>query len=215
MRTHAAPEDALPVRWGEVVAVAATGLLHLLVSNVLGLQGLFIAVALTAWIAYAVWRARRDPQALARWGFGRRGLRATWIATAVFGVVAGVVMAIVGHHRGQLRVDLSLWMLLLLYPVWGLIQQFLVQALVAGNLRRTTTWTRSAWFVAPACAVLFGIVHLPDVRLVGATFLLGLVFTPMYLRWRNLWPLGLHHGWLGALYYLWVLGRDPWTDVLG
>ena len=51
--------------------------------------------------------------------------------------------------------------------------------------------------------------------LVLATALLGLVFTPIYLRWRNLWPLGLYHGWLGALCYFWVIGRDPLLEILG
>jgi hypothetical protein len=48
-----------------------------------------------------------------------------------------------------------------------------------------------------------------------ATFGLGLVYIPLYLRYRNLWPLGFYHGWLGTLFYLWVLGRDPWVETFG
>ena len=58
-------------------------------------------------------------------------------------------------------------------------------------------------FVAPA--LVFGLLHAIDWRLVLATFLLELVIVPLYLRHRNLWPLGLLHGWLGGLFYLWVL----------
>lgn len=49
----------------------------------------------------------------------------------------------------------------------------------------------------------------------AATFMMGLAFTPMYLRHRNLWPLGIYHGWLGVLTYYWVLARDPWTEMFG
>jgi hypothetical protein len=58
-------------------------------------------------------------------------------------------------------------------------------------------------------------VHLPDFRLATATFVLGLALTPIYLKWRNLWPLGIYHGLLGVLFYFWVLERDPWIEVFG
>ena len=68
--------------------------------------------------------------------------------------------------------------------------------------------------IATAVAsVLFGAVHLPELKLAAATCLLGLAFTLLYLRWGNLWPLGLCHGWLGVFYYYWVLGRDPWMET--
>lgn len=209
----APPQDALGANWHEVVWVVMTGLLHLLISNVLELQAVFIAVALTGWIAYAVWRSRRDPEAPGRWGFRRRGLFATLVATSLFASVAGVAMAWVGHRRGTLGYESAVLPLFLLYPAWGLVQQSLVQALVAGNLRRSTTWASSTCIIVPFCAVLFGLVHMPDWALVAATFTLGLVFTPIYLRWRNLWFLGIYHGWLGALFYVWVLGRNPWAAL--
>ena len=105
--------------------------------------------------------------------------------------------------------------LLLFYPVWGLIQQFLVQALVAGNLSGTSGVVGAPWFVTIVCAGLFAVVHLPDLVLAICTFLLGLAFTPIYLKWRNLWPLGIYHGWLGVFVYFWVLNRDPWLEMLG
>ena len=51
--------------------------------------------------------------------------------------------------------------------------------------------------------------------LVVATFVLELVIVPLYLWQRNLWPLGVLHGWLGGLFYLWVENRDLWVERLG
>lgn len=53
-------------------------------------------------------------------------------------------------------------------------------------------------------------MHLPSWKLAAGTFGLGLAYTPLYLHHRNLWPLGLYHGWLGVFYYFWVLERNPW-----
>ena len=45
------------------------------------------------------------------------------------------------------------------------------------------------------------------------TFILALLYTTVYLRERNLFALGLFHGWLGALFYYTVVGRDPYMEV--
>ena len=47
------------------------------------------------------------------------------------------------------------------------------------------------------------------------TFILALLYTIVYLRERNLFALGLFHGWLGALFYYTVVGRDPFMEVFG
>ena len=48
-----------------------------------------------------------------------------------------------------------------------------------------------------------------------ATFVLELLIVPLYLWQRNLWPLGVLHGWLGGLFYLWVENRDLWVERFG
>ena len=60
-----------------------------------------------------------------------------------------------------------------------------------------------------------GVAHVPEWPLVAATFGLGLCLVPIYLRYRNLWALGVAHGWLGTFFYLWILGRDPWLEAFG
>ena len=68
--------------------------------------------------------------------------------------------------------------------------------------------------VVLVCGLLFGAVHAPDVELVVATTLLGGAFTAVYLRHPHVWPLGLWHGCLGALFYAWVLGRYPLAELV-
>lgn len=197
-------------RW-EVAAVIATGSTHLFFEEVLHAKAPFIALAAAGWLSYVVLRVRRDPGALRTWGFRLEGLGEAFVAPTLFSAAAAASIAALAAARGTLEANPHLLPILLLYPLWGITQQFLVQALVARNLEHRVP---RCWLML-LVAALFAVVHAPDLVLMGATFLLGLFFTPMYLRRRNLIPLGLYHGVLGALVYFWVLGRDPWMEVFG
>jgi len=198
----------------EVSGVIATGGLHLVFVHAFNARATFITLSIAGWTAYIATRLWNDPSCLLVWGFSRQGLRTALTATTVVALPATALMAIIALSQDALSLQWHMLPLLLLYPIWGLVQQFLVQALVAANLKRAAPAISSTWIVTPICGLLFGIVHLPDLRLAGCTFLLGLVFTPIYLKWRNLWPLGLYHGWLGVLFYFWILRRDPWSEVI-
>ncbi len=133
----------------------------------------------------------------------------------IVGAVSLAAMAGIGAYQGTLQMDRDMIQLLALYPIWGTVQQFLTQSLVAGNLRDGPGWARSPYVVVPVTAAAFGAVHLPNWELTAGTTALGLAYTPLYLKHGNVWPLGLYHGWLGVFYYFWVLDRNPWQYVAG
>lgn len=196
----------------EIAAVVLTGAAHLGASR-RGASRVFIPLAVAGWGGYLAYRAHTEPGYLGRAGFTRRRLAPAFRDASVGAAAALAAMAGVGWAQGTLRLHRDLLPLMLLYPAWGLVQQGLVQHLVAGNLQRARGWAGHPAFVVPTSAALFGSVHLPNLRLTAATTALGLVYTPLYLRHGNLWPLGLYHGWLGALFYFWVLDRNPWRYV--
>jgi uncharacterized protein len=115
------------------------------------------------------------------------------------------VCAGIGAYRGLLIVDLHLLATVVLYPIWGIAQQFLVLSLFAHNLDRIGWPRRRVLLIA---ALGFACVHITNPPLVGATLVLGTWCTLLFFRHRNLWPLGIAHGVLGALFYRWVLGVD-------
>ena len=197
-----------PIRWLEITAVIATGLLFL-VSRYLRLQGLFVPVAAAFWISFVLYRARGDWRVLRAWGFRLDTLRPAFGAATAFSLPIVGAMALVAFRRRALSFPTHGLILLALYPVWGVVQQFLVQALLVQNLERSLP--RYGLILIGSC--LFAVVHIPELPLMLATFGLGLVYVPLYLHYRNLWPLGLYHGWLGTFFYLWVLGRDPWVET--
>lgn len=195
------------------MAVAATGVLHL-VCKPLGLQWFYIVVAVAFWIGVVVLTAKRRPAVLREWGFRRDNLGPAFRASAAVFVPLMFLMSVIAWFRGDLLVSASMAAMLLLYPAWGLVQQFLVQALLVTNLAKGPLRNHHILLIAVGGA-LFSVVHLGNSLLVFATALVGAVFVHLYLKFRNLWPLGLFHGWLATLFYLWILHRDKLTEIFG
>lgn len=86
---------------------------------------------------------------------------------------------------------------LLLYPVWGLFQQYLLNGYFANRL-----WNGSAHRTALASGGMFAVAHAPNWFLMIGTLLWGYAAVRAYLATRNLPALGLLHGWFGFLTYL-------------
>src|SRR5262249_24483514 len=138
-----------------------------------------------------------------------------FMATSLFALPALLTMWWMAHAQSAAVFNWRMLVLLGLYPVWGLVQQLLVQGIFVRPVTAAGAGVLKKLSVTVLAALLFAAVHLPDVKLAAATCLIGAVFTTIYIRWRNLWPLGLYHGWLGVFFYYWVLGRDPCSEMFG
>ena len=214
--SHVLAEDADGITrrgWLEMGAVGLTGVGHLGFSA-LDQSRLFIPTATLGWGAYVAYRARTDGAFLSHVGLTSGNLGPAFRDATLLALGASALMAGLAARQGSLRLDGDIVPLFLLYPIWGVVQQLLVQGMVAANLSEATGRLGSPYAVTPVAAVLFGAVHVPNWKLTAATFALGLAFTPLYLKHRNVWPLGLYHGWLGALFYVWVLDRNPWRGIV-
>jgi hypothetical protein len=207
------PDHETAPDWLALFAAAATAAVHFAVGSGRPLSFVFIAAACLFWAVFIAVRARQNKNALRAWGFRADNLaQAAALPAAIF-VLAATGFAVYAGRCGTFRWP-SHWLLLfLVYPVWGVIQQFLMLGVVVSNLERIRGLGRHKTLIVVPAAALFGLLHVYDSRLAVATFLLELVIIPLYMRQRNLWPLGALHGWLGALFYLWVLNRDLLSEV--
>jgi hypothetical protein len=196
----------------EISGVLLTGLGKFLVADWLGLRLIFIAAACLFWLGFVVQRTRADPSVLSAWGFTTRGLRKSTAWLFPFAVLALIVTVAWGMLSGHLLIRGHLALIVLLYPAWGLVQQFLVVALIAGNLEKHTRLPSRG--IVILTALVFAAVHVPSVPLVMAAFVIAVITTTVYFRARNLWALGVFHGWVATCLYYFVLGQDPWREVL-
>ena len=195
----------------EMGAVVLTGVGHLAASEA-GVSNLYVPVVIAGWGGYVGARAATEPGFLADLGFTGRNLGRTARDVGLLSAGAALGMAAYGAANGSLRVEPSLAPLLVLYPAWGLTQQMLVQGFLTRHLDAAGLPVLA---VAPISAAAFGSVHVPNWPLTAATTALGGAFAPLYLRDGTLWPLGVAHGALGALFYTWVLDRDAWAEFTG
>lgn len=198
----------------EIGALLLTAAAHLACFTNAQLRPIYLVGAVGGWAAYGLWTATRHPDVVRDWGFTRANLLACARPTAALVGFAAVVMALIGAAQGQLDPVWTLPVTLLLYPLWGLVQQWLVQGVLVRAMACLPGRASHPVAITLVAATAFGLVHWPYPALMVATVGLGLVATPLYLRHRNLWPLGVAHGWLGALLYHWVLGRNPLLEML-
>ncbi len=197
----------------EAAGVIVTGIVHLVLATWLDRQFLFILAAGASWIAFLTIRAHRDPSVLRAWGFTRRGFGRSLRLLAPFALVALLATAGYGLIAGTLLVTWRLFLLLAIYPAWGLVQQFLVVGLLAGALRNHGRLPDRA--IVAVTSLLFAAVHLPSIPLVVVAGLMGAITTSVYFQAGNLFALGLFHGWVASLAYFFVLGVDPLSALLG
>jgi len=196
--------------WVELILVSLTGAGHLVFDTALKLRACYITAVVIGWAAYVVWRLREPGQAR-DWGMRLDTIRPAAAANGVFLLVAGLLMVGYGLLRGRPAPSAGFFYLMALYPAWGLIQQLLLYPLIYSNLERLSRNRAASTLIG---AALFGLVHVPDWSLAVLTTTAAVVWIAFYQRWPSLWAQAVSHGWLGALVYHYVLGRNPWAELL-
>jgi membrane protease YdiL (CAAX protease family) len=174
-------------------------------------QHVYNLAAVVAWGVYIVWRAIRTPGALRAWGFRRDGFRAAMRIGVPASALAAIPLLLFGWRQGRLPLPAGFWLVAALYPLWGIAQQFALQALITRNLRGLVPRTGLR---ALAAAGIFSASHFPTAWLMALTLIAGAGFALLYERARNLWAVGILHGMLGALAYYCVLGQDPGAELM-
>jgi membrane protease YdiL (CAAX protease family) len=198
----------------ESTSVLITALGKFLFMDVLQWRLPFILCTVAAWSAYVYWRWKSNPTILRYWGFRTDNFGTVLRQLLPLGLIAVATFLTIGYFRDTLNITWHIIPILLTYPIWGAIQQFLCVGLVAGNMQDMTRPLNRNVIVL-ITAIFFSLLHYPNVWLMAGTFVLALVYSAFYLRERSLYALGLFHGWLGALFYYAIVGRDPFMEVFG
>ena len=198
-------------RW-EIFAVLLTGLGNFVLADWLGLRLAFVVGACLFWIGFVAIRASADASVLAEWGFTTRNLGRSLTLLGPVAALALICFIAYGMFTGSLFMHWHVALIFPLYSVWGLVQQFLIVALLAGNLRKLSR-IQERWIVL-LTAFLFAVAHAASIPLMGAAFFLAVVTTTVYFRTRNIWALGLFHGVFATGLYFFALGQDLWAEVV-
>jgi membrane protease YdiL (CAAX protease family) len=146
-----------------------------------------------AWIVATTWARREDWPAL---GLGRKGLlQSLWIVGVALLLSALAIFIAWRTHRlhrlhGPTPLPLHGWR----YIVWSVMQQFLLQSYFLLRLLRLLPGKAAPILVA---AGIFSLAHLPNPILTPITLVWGIIACILFLRYRNIYALGVAHGILG------------------
>jgi len=169
----------------------------------------FLGVAV-ALILFSIWLAHRHTDTLRDLGLRFDNLRIALIPIGLGRLIAVATVMTWAVATGQ-----SLWrrdMLLLLpiYPLWGVAQQTIFQGIFH---RRLMSLAHGPVLPIVATALLFSAVHFGNLKLMGLTFIGGLLWSTAFRRWPNTMALGLSHGILAAVIYPIVLQDAPISRI--
>ena len=201
------------VRLLEILGVVITGIGKFVFINYLNWRLPFVIIAILAWSVYVYYRFRKDKNILKDWGFRWDNFKSVLQMMLPFATVSIIAFFTIGYVQGTINLTWHILPLLITYPIWGSIQQFLTIGLLAGNLKDLKRIKLNKILIILITAVFFSIVHYPSIWLMVGTFILALVYGYMYLKAKNIYVLGLFHGWLGALFYYTVVNQDPFAEV--
>lgn len=199
----------------EIVAVVITGVGKFIFMDFLEWRFLYITTAIIAWSIYIFYCKRQNADILKYWGFRTDNLSRVASMVLPFGLISLIAFIVTGHFLNTLNVTWHIVPILIIYPLWGTIQQFLIISLIAGNMKDLKGQEWSNLTIMLATAFMFAVVHYPNVWLIFGTFILALFYTYIFLRNRNVFILGLFHGWLGGIFFYTIVDRDPFLEVFG
>ena len=112
-------------------------------------------------------------------------------------VLAAILVLLAGWASGGVRFNLaSSRPRFLLLPLWALVQQYVTQGFVN---RRAQIWVGGGMQSVLVVAVVFSLLHLPNLPLAGVTFLGGVLWAAAYQRVPNVFAPALSHAFLSFL----------------
>lgn len=104
-----------------------------------------------------------------------------------------------GLAVGSIRPQLKEWAELRYfggYVVWCVFQQYLTQSYFHNRIMRVV---ESPHLSSAITALMFGAAHIPNPVLMAVTTLGGFIFSEVFARYRNIWPLALVQAVSGVL----------------
>jgi uncharacterized protein len=200
-------------RWFEIAAVFATAVMKYIFMDWLELRVFYIVVACLFWIAFIYHRYRGNKLILKQWGFRKKNFKKAFLFLTPFAMAVIIGVIWYGFKFNATFLTWHVLPIIIFYPAWGIIQQFLILALVAGNLHAIRYVKLNKLQIILLVSTVFSLVHYPSFPLVVFTFFMEFLFALAYFKWRNLWPLGLYHGWVASLLLFFVLGRNLWNEL--
>ena len=163
-----------------------------------------------ALLAFAFSTRMRRLETLRDFGIRFDNFWASAREVGLFTLAAAALIVAVALTRGVSFDRPELWVLLPLYPLYGIAQQLAVQGVLHRRLRRLAP---NPFVCVVLTALGFGLLHANDLPLLALTTFTGLFWSWLYSREANVVTLGISHGMLAALAYPLLVETNPLNNL--
>jgi len=197
----------------EITAVIITALLKFILMDWLDWRAFYITVVIISWMGYIFYKVKTDKKILMGWGLKKEHFKQSILFLAPFIFVTLIASLIYNALNESVSFSWQFILILLLYPFWGIIQQFIMLGIVSRNLATISKVKYSRYLTIFLVSILFSSVHYTNLFLMVFAFFLELIFSIVYLRWQNLWAIGIAHGWVATFVLYFVLNRNLWSEL--
>lgn len=201
------------LKWFELLMVIATGCLKFILMDRLNMRVFYITGICLFWAGYIWYRYSKDHGILNHWGYRKKNFKESMFILLPFVLISIITIIIFSTIKDTFTISWHILPILILYPTWGVIQQFMMVNLIAGNLQDLSSARLNKIRSMLITALIFSLVHHPYILLMIFTFVMEILFLLVFMKWRNLWALGLAHGWIATFLLFYSLERDLWTEL--
>ena len=198
----------------EIIFVVLTGFAKIAMMDIMDLKLPFIVAIILFWSVYVLLRTTNQKGLLFYWGLSLSNSGELFKRSLPIALILMASLIFYGLYIKPIHWSIHILFVLIIYPIWGLIQQFLMMSLFAGNLMDLSNKRNNNLVILLCTSILFSMVHYPSWPLMAVTFFMALIYAALFLRYRNIIPLGVFHGILGGLFYFIILGRDAWIEFV-
>lgn len=177
------------------------------------LRSFYILLVCTFWLSYILHRNYTDKSVTNYWGFRKENFHESITLLVPLIIISIVITVVYGYLKEIIILNWHILPVLVLYPVWGIFQQFFMLGLIMQNLNKLVKINFNKLTLLIITSTLFSLIHYPNPFLMLFTFIMEVVFITVYMKWLNLWAIGLAHGWIASFLLYFVLGRDLWLEL--
>ena len=121
----------------------------------------FVVAAIILWAGYIIYRNNTKKGIIKYCGFRTDNFKIVLRKVLPFGLLSVIAFFCIGLYQGSINIAWHIIPILILYPAWGIIQQFLLIALTAGNMQDLKGQRLNKTIIILFSALLFASVHFP------------------------------------------------------
>jgi uncharacterized protein len=193
----------------EIIFTLAGGIGYAIFHKKLAVNAWFIGPLSLCLLMYAFLESRFGDRSLAYFGIRKDNLKEAtkWNFIVLGPILLGLIIYALIDGVNHL---VHFLYAVILYPMWGIIQQFVFQGIFLNACRKVGMGYLSIIFAAFA----YAIVHYPSTFMIQMTVLGGTIFSTLFYFRPNIIPIGIFHGIFGAFLYYVLQNKDPLERLL-